>query len=301
MQQITNFVLSFHLLINVTNTQNRNVKTQHDSVYMRAHAPPRKAGGSMSEIKWRLRQRIEANHSAAAAAAPGEALGARAGSVPRAHGVLGAAAWPAGAMAARRGRGLSSLCTLHALLCGCGGSRRGARGPRRGHPRAGGAPRAVVGAAARLAGAAVSPPCAPGAPSGGGAAGLAAWAAGAVSSAGAGPRVDGPVSADAAPGCPAGGPTGTAASASRRSSRSARVSPAHPGETGEREQDRRWWRWSCWGEPSESDILVILAGMRGGRCAHPTTSWCICVVPWAVLCSAPQGGGGEGRGGRRWR
>ena len=53
MQQITNFVLSFHLLINVTNTQNRHnqkIKTQHDSVYMRAHAPPRKAGGSMSEI-----------------------------------------------------------------------------------------------------------------------------------------------------------------------------------------------------------------------------------------------------------
>ena len=43
--------------------------------------------------------------------------------------------------------------------------------------RAGGVPGAAVGAAARLAGAAVSAPCAPGVPSGGGAAGLAAWAA----------------------------------------------------------------------------------------------------------------------------
>ena len=78
-------------------------------------------------------------------------------------------------------------------------------------PHTGGAPGAAVRAAARLAGATVSTPCAPGAPSGGGAVWLAAWAAGAVSSAGAGPRVDGPVSAEAARGCPAGGPTGTAA------------------------------------------------------------------------------------------
>ena len=167
--------------------------------------------------------------------------------------------------------------------------------------RAGGAPGAAVRAAARLAGAAVLAPCAPGAPSGGGAAGLAAWAAGAVSSAGAGPRVDGLVSAEPARGCLAGGPTGTAATASRGSSPSARVSPTYPGETGEREPDRRWWRSSCLGEPSESDITVTLVGMRGGRCALPTTSWCICVVPWAVLCSALQGGGWEGRGGRRWR
>ena len=66
-------------------------------------------------------------------------------------------------------------------------------------------------------------------------------------------------------------------------------------------RDRRWWRSSYWGGPSESDITVILVGMRGGRCALSTTSRCICVVPWAVLCSAPQGEGGEGRGGRRWR
>ena len=193
------------------------------------------------------------------------------------------------------------LRALPALRGSCGGSRRGARGPRRGQPprwrRAG----VAVGAAARLAGVAVSAPCAPGAPSGGGAAGLAASAAGAVSLTGAGPRVDGLVSAGAARGCPAGGPTGTAASASHCSSRSARVSPAHPGKTGERERDRPWWRSSRWGEPSESDITVILVGMRGGRRALSTTSWCICGVPWAVLCSAPQGGGGEGSGGRQWR
>ena len=173
---------------------------------------------------------------------------------PQRAGGRGVAGWGGGA--ARRGRGFGSWCTLSALLCGCSGSRRGARGPRRGLPprwrRAG----AAVGAAARLAGAAVAAPCTAGAPSGGGAAGVAAWAAGVVSSAGAGPRVDGPVSAEAAPGCPAGGPTSTAASASCRSSRSARVSPAHPGETGERERDQQWWRSSCWEEPSESDILL---------------------------------------------
>ena len=114
-------------------------------------------------------------------------------------------------------------------------------------PRAGGASGAAVRSAAWLAGAAVEAPCAPGAPSGGGAAGIAACAAGAASSPGAGPRVDGPVSAEAARGCQARGPAGTAASASRRSSRSARISPVHPGETGERKRDRRWWRWSRWG------------------------------------------------------
>ena len=117
-----------------------------------------------------------------------------------------------------------------------------------------------------------------------------------VSSAGAGPWVDSPVSAEAAQGCPAGGPTGTAASASLCSSRPARVSSAYPGETGKRERDRRWWRLSRWGKPSESNITVILVGMRGGRCALPTISRYICVVPWAVLCSAPRGGGGRGWG-----
>ena len=114
-------------------------------------------------------------------------------------------------------------------------------------------------------------------------------------------QVDGPVSAEAAWGCPAGGPTSTAASASLRSSRSAGVSPVHSGETGEREQDRRWWRSSRWGEPLESAITVILVGMRGGRCALPTTSRCISVVPWAVPCSALWGAGGEGVGGWLWR
>ena len=98
-----------------------------------------------------------------------------------------------------------------------------------------------------------------------------------------------------------GGPTSTAASASLRSSRSAGVSPVDPGETGERDWDRRWWQASRWGEPSDSAITVILVGMRGGRCALPTTSRCISVVPWAVPCSAPRGGGGEGVGGWLWR
>ena len=93
--------------------------------------------------------------------------------------------------------------------------------------------------------------------------------------------------------CPAGSLASTAASASLRSSRSAGVSPSHSGETGEQEWDGRWWRSSRWGEPSESDITVILVGMHGGRCTLPTTSRCICIVPWAVLCSAlGEGGGG---------
>ena len=213
---------------------------------------------------------------------------------PQCAGGRGVAGWCGGA--ARRSRGLGPLRTLPAQVCGCGGSRRGARGPRWGHPphwrRAGGRGR---GRGAACWGCGLIPLCAWG-PILGRVAGLAAWAARAVSSAGAAPRVDGPVSAEAVQGCPAGSPTGTAASASRRSSRSARVSPAYPGETGERDRDQRWWRSSRWGKPSESDITVILVGMRGGRCALPTTSRCICVVPWAVLCSAPQGEGGRGWG-----
>ena len=167
-------------------------------------------------------------------------------------------------------------------------------------PCVGGVPGAAVGAAAWLAGAAFSASSASGAPSRGGAGGFAAWAAGAVTSAGSGSWVDGPVSAEATQGCPAGGPTSTATSASLRSSRSAGVSPVHSGETGERERDRRWWRSSRWGEPSESAITVILVGTRGGRCALPTTSRRISVVPWAVPCGALQRGGGEGVGGRLW-
>ena len=150
-------------------------------------------------------------------------------------------------------------------------------------------PGALVGAAAWLAGAAVSASCASGAPSRGGAAGLAAWTVGAVTLAGSGSWAGG------------GGSTSTAASASLRSSRSAGVSPVHSGETGERERDRRWLRSSRWGEPSESAITVILVGMRGGRRALPTTSWCISAVQWAVPCGALRGGGGEGSGGRLWR
>ena len=166
--------------------------------------------------------------------------------------------------------------------------------------RVDGVPGAAVGAAAWLAGAAVTSPRASGAHSRGGAAGLAAGAAGAVTSAGSGSRVDGQVPAKPTRGCPAGGPTGTAASASHRSSRSAGVFPAPSGETGERERDQRWRGSSCWGGASEPDITVILVGMRGGRCALPTTSWCISVVPWAVLCSVLRGGGGEGVGDRLW-
>ena len=56
---------------------------------------------------------------------------------------------------------------LPALCCGCGGSRRGPAARAGATPCAGGVLGAAVGAAARLAGAAVSAPCAPGAPSGG--------------------------------------------------------------------------------------------------------------------------------------
>ena len=206
-----------------------------------------------------------------------------------------------GSGVARRGRGCNPSRTLPAPLRGCRSPRDATSSCAGATPRVGGVPGAVVGAAAWLAGAAVSAPRASGAPSRGGAAGLAVGAAGAVTSAGSGCWVDGSVSAEAARGCPAGGPTGTAASASSRSSRSAGVSPVHSGETGERERDPRWWRSSRWGEPSESDITVILVGVRRGRCALPTHSCSISVVPWAVLCSALRGGGGEGVGGRLWR
>ena len=260
--------------------------------------------------------------TAAAAAAAGEASAARAGFFPRLRGVPGAAAprapsslsfaavaaadeapvaavanprtpssfssaaaaaageaptARAGSVATPRPPFLLS-CAAAAALGDASGSRAGAA------PLVGGVPGAAAGAAAWLA--AVSASCASGR---GGAAGLAAWAAGAAVSAGPGSRAGG------------GGPT-TAASASLRSSRSARVSPVHSGEeTGERERDRRWWRSSRWRDPSESAITVTLVGMRGGRRALPTTSWCISAVPWAVPCGALRGGGGEGVGGRLWR
>ena len=234
--------------------------------------------------------RAPSSLSSAAVAAAGEAHVARAGSVPRFRGVLGVAAWPAEAVARPAGaavatpRAPSSLSSVAAAALGdAPGSCVGAS------PRVGDVPGAAVGAAAWLAGAAVPASCAPGAPSRGEAAGLAAWAAGAVTSASSGSRAGG------------GGPTSGAVSASLRSSRSARVSPVHSGEAGERERNRRWWRSSRWGEPSESAITVILVGMRGGRRALPTTSWCIRAVPWVVPCGALRGGGGEGVGGRPWR
>ena len=255
--------------------------------------------------------------TAAAAAAAGEASAARAGFFPRLRGVPGAAAPLApsalsfaaaaaadeapvaavadprtpssvfSAAAAAAGEaptaGAGSVatplapcllsCAAAAALGDVSGSCAGAA------PLAGGVPGAAAGAAAWLA--AVSASCASGR---GGAAGLAAWAAGAAVSAGPGSRAGG------------GGPT-TAASASLRSSRSARVSPVHSGEeTGERERDRRWWRSSRPRDPSESAITVTLVGMRGGRRALPTTSWCISAVPWAVPCGALRGGGGRGWG-----
>ena len=242
--------------------------------------------------------RTPSSFSSAAAAAAGGAPAARAGSVPRVRGVLEvAAAAPrapsplsftaaaaadeapvARAVATPRAPFLLSSAAA-AALGDAPGSCAGAA------PCVGGVPGAAVGAAAWLA--AVSASCASGR---GGAAGLAAWAAGAAVPAGPGSRAGG------------GGPTSTAASASLHSSRSARVSPVHSGEeTGERERDRRWWRSSRWRDPSESAITVTLVGMRGGRRALPTTSWCISAVPWAVPCGALRGGGGEGVGGRLWR
>ena len=223
--------------------------------------------------------------TAAAAAAAGEAPVARAGSFPRLRGVLGVAAWPAEVVARLAGaavatpRAPSPLSSAVAAALGdVPGSCAGAT------PGVGGVPGAAVGAAAWLAGAAVSASCASGAPRRGGAAGLAAWAAGAFTSAGSGSWASG------------GGPTSTAASASLRSSRSAGVYPVHSRETGERERDWRWWPLSRWGEPSESAFTVILVGMRGGRRALPTTSWCISAVPWTVPCGALRGGGGKGVG-----
>ena len=228
--------------------------------------------------------------TAAAAAAASEAPVARAGSFPRFCGVLGAAAWPAEAVArltraaVATPRAPSPLPSAAAAALGdAPGSCAGAT------PRVGSVPGAAVGARAWLAGAAVSASRASVAPYRGGAAGLAAWVARAVTSTGSGSWAGG------------GSPTSTAASATLYSSRSAGVSPVPSGETGERERDRRWWRSSRWGEPSESAITVILVGMRGGRCALRTTSWCISAVPWAVPCGALRGGGGEGMGGRLWR
>ena len=112
----------------------------------------------------------------AAAAAADEAPVARAGFAPRFCGVLGVAAWSAEAVVRPDGAAvaiprapflLSSAAA--AALGDAPGSCAGAT------PRVGGVPGAAVGAAAWLAGAAVSASCASGAPSRGGAAGLPAW------------------------------------------------------------------------------------------------------------------------------
>ena len=195
--------------------------------------------------------------------------------------MLGVAAWAAEAVSRPTGA-VVAIPRAHFLLSSAAAAALGdAPGSCAGAaPRVGVVPGAAVGAAAWLAGAAVSAS----------AAGLAAWAAEAVISAGSGSRAGG------------GGPTSTAASASLRSSRSARVSPVHSEEeAGERERDRRWWPSSRWGDPSKSAITVTLVGMRGGRRALPTTSWCISAVPWAVPCGALRGGGAEGVEGRLWR
>ena len=185
--------------------------------------------------------------------------------------VLRAAAWPVEAVARLAG---AAVVTPHApsrLPSAAASALGDARGSCVGAtPRVGGVPGAAVGAAAWLQGLLFG-------------------------RRGRSPRpARAPGSTARCQRSPAGGPTGTAASANPGS-------PAHSGETGERERDLRWWRSSRWGEPLESDITVILVGMRGGRCALPTTSRCISVVPWAVLCSALRGRGGEGLGGGLWR
>ena len=234
--------------------------------------------------------RAPSSLSFAAVAAAGKAPVARAGSVPRFRGVLGVAAWSAEAVARPAGAAVAtprapfSLSSAAAEALGdAPGSCAGAT------PPVGGVPGAAVGPRRGSLGLRSPLPARLPPPPRGGAAGLAAWAAGAVTSAGSGSRAG------------ASGLTSSAASAGLRCLRSARVSPVHSGEAGERERDRRWWRSSRWGEPSESAITVILVGMRGGRRALPTTSWCISAVPWAVPCGALRGGGGEGWEGRLWR
>ena len=165
-------------------------------------------------------------------------------------------------------------CAAAAALGDASGSCAGAA------PLAGGVPGAAAGAAAWLA--AVSASCASGR---GGAAGLAAWAAGAAVL--GWPRFPG----------------------RRRRSDHRRL--RQPPLLALREGLPR----PLWGGdggagagpavvavvPPEGPIAVTLVGMRGGRRALPTTSWCISAVPWAVPCGALRGGGGEGVGGRLWR
>ena len=191
-----------------------------------------------------------------------------------------------GGGAARRGRGCNPSRALLALLCGCGSPRRCARFLRRGYPPcrrgAGGRGRGSLGLRSPL-------PVRLGPPPAAGAAGLAAPASVAVTSAGSGSRASG------------GGPTSTTClrQPPLLALREGLPRPLRGG--GGAGAAPAVWRSSRWGDPSESAITVILVGMRGGRRALPTTSWCISAVPWAVPCGALRGGGGEGVGGRLWR
>ena len=111
--------------------------------------------------------------TAAAAAAAGEALVARAGSVPRFQRVLGATAWPAEAVAPLTGAAVATPRTPSQLLSAAAAALGDAPGSCAGATlRDGGVPGAAVGAEAWLAGAAVSAPRASGAHPGAGRQGL---------------------------------------------------------------------------------------------------------------------------------
>ena len=123
-------------------------------------------------------------------------------------------------------------------------------------------------------------------------------AAGLAASAGSRPEAGVSGLRGAAFGCPAAGPTGSAASTRRRSARSAGISAGHTGVTEKWERERQWRRSSRCGEPSESDIFGAVSG-RGMVCA----AWfCVPQGPssplvrrwsaWVVPCGArgPRGG-----------
>ena len=113
--------------------------------------------------------------SFAAVAAADDAPVARAGSAPRFRGVLGVAAWSAEALVRPPGAAVAISRAPFLLYSAAAAALGDAPGSCvRAAPRVGGVPGAAVRAAAWLAGAAVSASCASGAPSRGGAAGLAA-------------------------------------------------------------------------------------------------------------------------------
>ena len=103
--------------------------------------------------------------SFAAVVAAGDAPVARAGSVPRFGGVLGVAAWSAEALARPAGAAVATPRAPFSLSSAAAAALGDAPGSCAGAiPRVGGVPGAAVGAAAWLAGAAVSASCASGAP-----------------------------------------------------------------------------------------------------------------------------------------